>query len=243
MATQPLYKTVRDQIVNGLVRQEWRAGESMPSERELAERYSVGISKIRAAISELVAANVLIRMQGKGTYIAHHSTPENLYRFFNVVRNDGTKEPFYRELVWLKKQKSDAKVDVTLQLSMEKRAFDVFKARLKLQARKATFAVVDIVVPCRLFPQLDSNGVPDGVGSLYSIYQSTYGVNIIKVVEQLFAVRSPAWVARALEIPLGEPVLEIRRLAYTFNNVPVEVRSTWVHTERHHYLIAQGAAG
>ena len=212
----------------------------MPSERELAARYSVGISTVRAAIGELVSSNVLIRMQGKGTYIAHHSAPQNRYRFFNVVREDGVKRPFNRQLMSLKREKADAKIGATLQLPSAGSAAEVIRARIRLRADTAPVAVADLAVPVRLFRGLDVNGMPDGEGSLYSIYQAAYDVNIIKVIDKLAAVMPLAAVARALDLSSNEPVLEVRRVAFTFNDVPVEVRTTWVHTRHYHYLITHG---
>jgi GntR family transcriptional regulator len=96
------------------------------------------------------------------------------------------------------------------------------------------------MLPTRLFAGLAARALPDGKESLYAIYQADYGVNVIKVVEQLVAVVPAASVGRALRLAAGEPVLQIRRLAYTFNELPVEHRFTWVHTRNHHYLITQG---
>lgn len=242
MANQPLYRSVRDQIVEGLVRREWRPGDAMPSERQLAARYGVGISTIRAAIGELETSNVLIRMQGKGTFVAQHGARENRYRFFNVVRNSGVKEPFHRELLSLKREKADARSAAALQLPAGPRSLEVFKARIRLEALKEPFAVADLTVSAQRFPGLDANGIPDGEGSLYSLYQATYGVNVIKVVEQFVAVMPPATIVRMLKLPQGEPVLEIRRVAYTFNDEPVELRATWVRTKHCHYMIAQGGS-
>jgi GntR family transcriptional regulator len=242
MSTQPLYKSVRDQIVQSLVRHEWQPGQTMPSERELAARYGVGISTVRAAIGELVSANVLTRMQGKGTYIAHHSARDNLYRFFNVVGQDGTKASFQRELLSLKKAKADAQTAASLKLRRNGRADDVHKARILLSSGTAPFAVADIALPMRLFPGLEARSLPDGEESLYAIYQAHFGINVVKVVEQLVAVIAAPAVGRVLRLVRGEPVLQIRRLAYTFNDLPVEQRLTWVNTRHHHYLITQGGA-
>jgi len=90
---------------------------------------------------------------------------------------------------------------------------------------------------------LTDSASSNGPASLYALYQANYGVNIIRVVEHLLAVRAGAAVAKALGIDRSEPVLEIERTAYTFNDVPVEWRTTWVHTKHYHYLMTQGAIG
>src|SRR5690349_8982230 len=65
----PLYKQVRASLVDSLCRGEWKPGDALPNERSLAERYGVGVATIRAAIGELAAMHVLVRRQGKGTFV------------------------------------------------------------------------------------------------------------------------------------------------------------------------------
>jgi GntR family transcriptional regulator len=115
--------------------------------------------------------------------------------------------------------------------------------RIRLSARHQGFAFAEIVVPAHLFPGLDAQAVPDGAESLYAVYQARFGVNIIRVMEQIYAVRAGTAVARALHIDAVEPMLQIHRVGYTFNDVPVELRTTWVHTRNYHYMVAQGSSG
>lgn len=243
MPSQPLYKQVKEQIVGSLVRHEWRPGEMIPSEKQLAARYSVGISTVRAAIGELAASGVVIRTQGKGTHVARHSARGNVYRFFNVVRNNGEKEPFYRELLSLRKERADVNSAAQLQLAIARRSPEIYRLKIKLSATYPGFALAEIIVPAHLFPGLDAKAVPDGPASLYALYQANYGVNIIRVTENLYAVRAGAAVAKGLGVDPTEPVLQIDRVGYTFNDAPVELRTTWVHTKHYHYFITQGAAG
>ena len=134
MPSQPLYKQVKDQIVESLIRNEWRPGKMIPSEKPLAARYEVGISTVRAATGELAASGVLIRARGKGTYVAHHSARDNTYRFFNVVRNNGDKEPFYRERLSLRKERADVNTAARLRFPHGRRSPQIY--RLKDQTQR-----------------------------------------------------------------------------------------------------------
>jgi len=243
MPSQPLYKQVKEQIVRSLVHNEWRPGEMIPSEKQLATRYEVGISTIRAAIGELESSGVLTRTQGKGTYVAHQGSRGNAYRFFNVVRSNGEKEPFHRELLSLRKEHADAKTASRLAFPEERRSPEIYRLKIKLSATHPQFAFAEIVVPTHLFSGLDAKSVPDGAESLYALYQERFGVNIIRVMEHLYAIRAGTVVGRILQIDPAEPMLQIQRIGYTFNDVPVELRTTWVHTRHYHYMVAQGAPG
>ena len=63
----PLYPQIKDPIVQGLQRGEWKPGEMIPSELELAARFQVSQGTVRKAVDELSTENLLVRRQGKGT--------------------------------------------------------------------------------------------------------------------------------------------------------------------------------
>jgi len=240
--SQPLYKQVKNEIVASLVRNEWPPGEMLPSEKQLAARFSVAVSTVRAAIGELADAGVVVRTQGKGTCVAHHNARGNVYRFFNVVRNGGEKEAFHRELLSLRKERADARAIAQLHLPAQSAPPQVYRLRIKLSAAFPAFAYAEIVLPCHLFSGLAAKGIPDGASSLYSFYQSTFGVNIVRVEEALYAVRAGPLVSKVLELPASEPLLRIERVAFALASTPVELRTTWVHTRHYHYYTAQGSS-
>ena len=69
----PLYQQIKDLILQSLQTGEWKPGEAIPSEMDLAARYRVSQGTVRKAIDELSADNLLIRRQGKGTFVATHA--------------------------------------------------------------------------------------------------------------------------------------------------------------------------
>ncbi len=235
---QPLYKEVKSLLIRSLIEGEWKADEVLPSEPRLAARYQVGIATIRAAIGELVAAKVLVRKQGKGTFVSVHGQHHNVYQFFHVVRDDGVKELPTSELISLKKANADRQT--AERLGMTRRdSTKVFKLRNILRVSGQPVVLSDIVIPASLFPGVSEAVIRQGT-TLYAVYHSRYGINIIRTVEQLRAVKAGAAVARLFKLPVGDPVLEIQRVAYTFNDVPVEVRCSRVLSKNYHYLLDQG---
>ena len=87
----PLYKDVKRRLTEALTRGEWKPGEAIPAERLLSERCGTSIGTVRRAIDELVAENILIRQQGRGTYVASHNRDRMLFYFFHIVDEQGTK--------------------------------------------------------------------------------------------------------------------------------------------------------
>jgi GntR family transcriptional regulator len=71
----PLYRQIKNLMLNALESAEWRPGQAIPSEQELALRFNVSQGTVRKAIDEMAAENLLVRKQGKGTYVASHNDP------------------------------------------------------------------------------------------------------------------------------------------------------------------------
>src|SRR5690606_16672125 len=84
----PLYRQIRELLVRGLQSGEWRPGEAIPSEVELAARYRVSQGTVRKAIDELAAANLVVRRQGRGTFVASHREVRTQFRFLRLRPDD-----------------------------------------------------------------------------------------------------------------------------------------------------------
>ena len=235
----PLYKHVKNRLVEALRRGEWKAGEALPTEARLAERFEVGISTIRAAVGELSSAGLVVRRQGKGTFVAVHDE-RSVYRFFNVVRDGGAKELPVSELVSLAKGPADDASADLLRLPRSPRRQDVYRIRNVLRIGETPVVVSDIVVPAHLFPGLTAKALREEGRTLYAVFQRLFGVTIVRIGEQLKAARADAVAAEHLRMRKGEPVLELKRTAYSYNHVPVEIRRSQIDTRSNHYRFEQG---
>ena len=81
----PLYRQIKDLIVQGLQRGEWKPGDVIPSEIELAARFQVSQGTVRKAVDELSTENLLVRRQGRGTFVATHHEERAQFRFLRRV--------------------------------------------------------------------------------------------------------------------------------------------------------------
>src|SRR5207253_8840338 len=90
-AFRPLYEQIKVLLTNSLAAGEWKPGEAIPSEQELAARFHVSQGTGRKAIDALASENLLVRRQGKGTFVASHAEPSYQYRFLRVVPDSDDK--------------------------------------------------------------------------------------------------------------------------------------------------------
>lgn len=238
----PLYKRVKRSLIKNLARGEWKPGETIPTERQLASRYDVGIATVRAAVSELVSAGVLVRMQGKGTYVAEHDESQ-IYRYFHVARNDGKQDLPRSDLIWLRRGIASPEQADILRLPRDESQMAVYEMRNVLSIFGDPVVASDITVPASIFPDLSEDAVTANGQTLYAVYQKTYGISIIGTRERLSAANVNKSMATLLNLEPGTPVLEMRRTAYTYNATPVEIRRSYVRTDNYHYLIEEGTVG
>lgn len=229
----PLYKEVKIRITRSLIAGEWKPGDAIPSESRLAEHFDVSVGTIRKAIDELVAEKILVRQQGRGTFVTTHTEDRQLYYFFHIVGKDGNKEPPTHELLSFQKAKADSEAELRLSVSRGDRVYRIYNV-LKLAGTPVIFD--EIVIPAARFPDLTEAAFAAREGTIYGLYQARYGINIVRISERLSAAHPDARIAGVLGIRASNPVLVIKRVAYTYHDAPVELRTSWVNTERHEYL-------
>lgn len=229
----PLYKEVKIRITRSLAAGEWRSGEALPSESRLAAQFNVSIGTVRKAIDELVAEKILLRHQGRGTFVATHTEDRTLFYFFHIVGKDGSKELPVTHMLSFRKGTADGEDAARLRIPHGARTWRIHNA-LKLGGAAVIFD--DIVVPATLFADLDEDTFGKRDGTIYGLYQARYGINVIRISERLSAAKPPLRIVRLLGMKRGAPALVIKRVAYTYNDTPVEYRVSWVNTEDHEYL-------
>src|SRR6476469_569771 len=116
LVATPLYKEVKARLTRGLAAGDWKPGEAIPSESRLAERFGVSIGTIRKAIDDLVAERILLRQQGRGTFVATHSEDRTLFYFFHIVGKDGSRELPVTDLLSFRRAKATATEEEKLRL-------------------------------------------------------------------------------------------------------------------------------
>ncbi len=232
-ASQPLYKEVKGRITRSLIAGEWKPGAAIPSESRLAAQFQVSVGTIRKAIDELVAEKIVIRQQGRGTFVTIHTEDRQFYYFFHIVSKDGGKEPPAHELLSLKTTKADTETAARLGLKPGERVHCVHNV-LKLARRPVIFD--ELRIAAARFPDLNAASFGAREGTIYGLYQARYGINVVRISERLSAALPPARVSRVLGVSATSPVLMIKRVAYTYHDEPVELRTSWVNTQSHEYL-------
>lgn len=228
----PLYQQIKDLLTRSLQAGEWKPGEIIPSEVELAARFKVSQGTVRKAIDELATENLLVRRQGKGTFVATHSEELTQYRFLRLKPDDGVSPAMQRRLIDCRRMRAPTDVARTLALKSGETAVQL--RRLLLSGERPV-VLDDIWLPGNLFKGLTAEKLAGYRGPMYSLFESEFGVHMIRAEEKLRAVAAEAEEAQTLAVPAGAPLLSVERLSFTYGDKPVELRRGLYNTATHHY--------
>lgn len=229
----PLYRQIKSLVIRGLETGEWRPGEAIPSEAELAQRFNVSQGTVRKAIDEMAAENLLVRKQGKGTYVASHNDPRSFFRFLRLVPLSGAIEP--AQSVPLECWRARAGHEASRILQIEPAA-PIIVLRRVLKFSSKPVVIDEIYLPGEVFQGLSLEMLQEYQGSLYSLFESHFGVRMIRAEERLRAVAADRGSAEVLNVAEGSPLLSVERVTYTYGDKPVEWRRGLYSTAEHCYL-------
>ena len=231
-AFQPLYRQIKTLITQSLVSGEWRPGDLIPSEIELASRFSVSQGTVRKAIGELADQNLLVRQQGKGTFVASHSEERSQFPYLRITPDRGALGDVAATLLDCRKVKLDAASGKKLGLAAGSGAFLVTRT-MSISAARAIYE--EIRLPATRFKGLSAETVERHHCMLYSMYETEFDVRILHVEEQIKALAADRTAAGRLGVAEGAPLLVIERVAYTYADKAVELRRSYCSTREHHY--------
>ena len=229
----PLYRQIKALITQALEAGEWRPGQVIPSEQELAARFGVSQGTVRKAIDEMAAENLLVRKQGKGTYVASHNDPRALFRFLRLVPLDG--DLSHPTSVPLDCWRAKAGQEASRMLAIEPGAPIIIVRRL-LQFALKPVGIDEIYLSGETFQGLTAEVLQSWNGSLYSLFETRFGLRMIRAQERIRAVAADRNASEALKVAEGTPLLSVERVTYTYGDKPVEWRRGLYSTAEHFYL-------
>ena len=233
----PLYKAVKHKLTEELRQGRWRHGQVIPSEPVLAKRYGVSVGTLRRAVSELVAENILLREQGRGTFVASHTRDYMLNVFFRIEDREGRRTLPDSELISFRRGQANRACAAALQIAVGDPIFRI-RARLRLQGRPVILD--DIRLPARVFPDLNEHIFSQRDMTVYGMFQARYGITVARTIEALSAELADRRTCRALNLRPPAAVLKVIRTAYAHKDLPVDWRIRYVSTARHRYLSVLG---
>ena len=234
-AFSPLYRQIKGLILQSLQSGEWKPGEVIPSEIELAARYRVSQGTVRKAIDEMAADNLVVRRQGRGTFVATHAEQHVQFRFLKLVPDTGapgSEGPAERDIIDCRRTR--ATVDIARALAL--RTGDaVLQVRRVLSYAGVPTIVEDLWLPATPFEGLTAERLSDYHGPMYALFEIEFNVRMVRADEKIRALPATGGLELLLKVEQGTPLLSVERIAFTYKDVPMELRRGYYRTDTHHY--------
>ena len=234
-AFSPLYQQIKVLILQSLQVGEWKPSTAIPSEMELAARFKVSQGTVRKAIDELASENLLVRRQGKGTFVATHAERQIQYRFLKLIPDTGdpsSEGPAQRHIIDCKRSRASMEVARALAI---RQGDPVLQVRRVLSFASTPTILEDLWLPAAPFKGLTAERLRDYDGPMYALFETEFDVRMVRAEEKIRAVLPDAEQCALLKISPQSPLLSVERIAYTYNDVPMEMRRGLYLTNKHYY--------
>lgn len=213
--SQPLYVQLREALTQRIVSGDWRPGAAIPNEIDIAREYGLSAGTVRKALDWMEQAQLVIRQQGRGTFVRDPSTDELANRFENIYSADGRRvvADFAQTTVTI--AEADAYACDRLKLKPGSSVHVVDQLRT---LRNEPFMLEMIVLPVALFPSIPQ--------SSYTVTRaaSDAGMLLGNAQEHIQIAEARGDVATRLGVPEGAPLLRLDRVVRTLDGQPAEWR-------------------
>lgn len=228
----PLYLQIKELLIQRVLSGHWRPGEALPSEMKLALEYNVSQGTVRKALEEMAAEHLVVRHQGKGTFVSARET-ETPVHFFSIVTTDDRPVSVGPPVVFEYTEAPASEKEIAdLQLVPGDSVYRIFRVRT-MGGRPELLE--DIVISADRF-----RGLPDMLQksarmNSYLIMEKEFGVLAVRAEERVDAVAATARDTQQIGVREGAPLLRISRIAYALDGRPAEIRTMTFSTARFRY--------
>jgi len=229
----PLHHQVYLHLRAALDAGEWRPGDLLPPERQLAERYGCSLITVRRALSELTREGRLERRRGLGTTVLRPRIERDFGGTLSFAQEmaDRGLEPETR-LVAARPESAGERVAAAL--GIEAGSPTLYLERLRL-AGGEPLLLEQVHLSAERYPGLLASDLEHG--SLYDLLADRYDTRIVRAREALEPVLLHAREARLLGQPTRAPALLIEGTAFTAQGEAIEFARTFVRGDRTRYYI------
>ena len=214
----PRYQQIRDVFVERIATGALPAGAMLPSEAEIGREFSVSSGTARKAMIELEQNGIVLRRQGRGTFVMVNTPERERYHFFRFEDEEG------RRLIPMPGTETIERRRATAE---EQKAFgrtcSVYDVRRVRSVNGVRSAIEQMLLPTDVFQHLmEQTPLPN---ALYAYYQSVFSVSVMEADDTLTATVASVEDAELLGVDEGTPLLAIHRVARNICGRVVELRN------------------
>ncbi len=224
----PLYYQLKEYLLQE-IQTHYQAGDLLPSESEIEQKYGVSRITVRKAIEELSREGIVVKKQGKGTFVMEKkilydaniigSLTQRLEQQGHQLQTHSIE---YISITDAHHVKALLHCDTLLCIK-----------RLRLLDGIPFALMLNYIDPARV-PNLQEKF---NKGSLYTLYKEEYGITFYHAEETVEAKAATKEQANKLKIPVNAPLLCLQRLSYDKKNTPIEYSDIVIKADMYKHKI------
>lgn len=231
----PLYHQVEQVIRHRIATREYASGLQIPSEHELGRELKVSRVTIREALRELVRENLLVKVQGKGTFVA----PE-LPKAIRPIKYNGFLEDLYQrvqelQVVTVEMARVPVSDNVRTVLHLPPSVNEVVQIKRRRHAEGEPFSFTVNYLPVEIGARIDPHvlrTVP-----INTVFERDLKIPIVSAAETVEAAPANPEVAEQLGIPVLYPVMHVTRVMFTEGDRVFELVETFYRADKYQYAV------
>lgn len=217
-SSKPLHVQLRDDLIDRVAAGHWGPGEILPNELELSREYGLSPGTVRKALDWMEESRIILRQQGRGTFVRDPSDDEMIDRYERLRNRDGSSVRDQVSEVECTEGEATAQECEKLRLGA---GSIVRRVRQIRTYDDRPYKYERVVVPAILFPLLDA-----GAGNEFTLLRAakTCGVILGDGEERISCADAGPELAERLKCQATEPLLQLERIVYTIKRQPAEWR-------------------
>lgn len=226
-AATPLHHRIQLALADQIVSGRWPHGSELPAEIDLCARFGVSRGTLRRALADLVMHGLVVRKQGRGTFVADAKLEGRVVASYAAYRSGAVNHDVSHVLSC---ELRPAPADIRRVLDL-KRGEAIYELRRLQFMRTVPITMSTSFLPASVTPDLEKQDF--NRESLYLMLERVYGLAFLRAEETIEPVTADAVVARELNLRVGTPIFRIERHSFAHGDRVREVRRSFMRGDRY----------
>jgi len=230
----PLYVQLEQALSRAIYEGEYRAGDKLPSENELCQKFQVSRITVRQALNLLTQKDLVFSAHGKGTFVKVPDIGQELDKIVS-----------FRQVLQQKGLKGQTKVQSFCQEVSDSLARQHLGAQVcSLNLIGFAFRMPVVYYQSFFRPQLGQQMLTlareaESVGNAFSTYDfyARLGIGVARIDQTVRAVNADQNLARLLELPRGQALMVLESLYIGEDGEVLEYKLGHYHSDIYSFRI------
>ena len=228
----PLYHQIKESVTRQIVSGRWLSGHALPSETDLCTHFGVSRGTLRRALDDLVNQGLIVRHQGRGTFVAQPKFEGSVLGSYSNYRIGALPHDPVSRLLGIERKRASPDIQGLLALGPRDDVYEVSRIQFM---EGVPITLSNSFIPTALAPGLDKADIEHE--HFYGLLEQRYGLAFLRAEEFLEPVIADEFVSKHLEVAQGAPVFLVERHSFLVGDTPGEFRRAYMRGDRYRYRI------